>query len=327
MAETLLRVEDLRVTFGPPARSQVALDGVSFSVAAGEVLGIVGESGCGKTLTALSILKLIPDPPGRIAGGRIVFRGTDLATVDRAEMNRIRGKEIAMIFQEPMTALNPLFKVGEQISETLREHEGLDRAAARARALQLIEHVGISSPAERLDQYPHELSGGMRQRIMIAIALACRPQLLIADEPTTALDVTIQAQILTLLRELQRELKMAVILITHDLGVIAQVVDRVIVMYAGRIVEEAPVSALFARPSHPYTKMLLESIPSLDREQERLSTIPGMVPSLSALPAGCRFHPRCPIARAPCSQRAPASFTVGPGHSAACIALNGYRHA
>ena len=327
MAETLLRIEDLRVTFGPPARSQVALDGVSFSVAAGEVLGIVGESGCGKTLTALSILKLIPDPPGRIAGGRIVFRGTDLATVDRAEMNRIRGKEIAMIFQEPMTALNPLFTVGEQISETLREHEGLDRAAARSRASLLIEHVGISSPAERLDQYPHELSGGMRQRIMIAIALACRPQLLIADEPTTALDVTIQAQILALLRELQRELKMAVILITHDLGVIAQVVDRVIVMYAGRIVEEAPVSALFARPSHPYTKMLLESIPSLDREQERLSTIPGMVPSLSALPAGCRFHPRCPIARAPCSQRAPASFTVGPGHSAACIALNGYRHA
>ena len=327
MAETLLRVEDLRVTFGPPARSQVALDGVSFSVAAGEVLGIVGESGCGKTLTALSILKLIPDPPGRIAGGRIVFRGTDLATVDRAEMNRIRGKEIAMIFQEPMTALNPLFTVGEQISETLREHEGLGRAAARARASQLIEHVGISCPAERLDQYPHELSGGMRQRIMIAIALACRPQLLIADEPTTALDVTIQAQILALLRELQHELKMAVILITHDLGVIAQVVDRVIVMYAGRIVEEAPVSALFARPSHPYTKMLLESIPSLDREQERLSTIPGMVPSLSTLPAGCRFHPRCPIARAPCSQRAPASFTVGPGHSAACIALNGYRHA
>ena len=327
MAETLLRVEDLRVTFGPLARSQVALDGVSFSVATGEVLGIVGESGCGKTLTALSILKLIPDPPGRIAGGRIVFRGTDLATVDGAEMNRIRGKEIAMIFQEPMTALNPLIKVGEQISETLREHEGLDRAAARARALQLIEHVGISGPAERLDQYPHELSGGMRQRIMIAIALACRPKLLIADEPTTALDVTIQAQILTLLRELQRELEMAMILITHDLGVIAQVVDRVIVMYAGRIVEEAPVSELFARPSHPYTKMLLESIPSLDREQERLSTIPGMVPSLSALPEGCRFHPRCPIARAPCSQRAPASFTVGPGHSAACIALNGYRHA
>ena len=327
MAEPLLQVEGLRVTFGPPAREQVALDGVSFSLAPGEMLGIVGESGCGKTLTALSVLRLIPDPPGRIASGRIVFQGTDLVGADQAAMNRIRGKEISMIFQEPMTALNPLFKVGEQIAETLREHEGLGRAAARARALQLIEHVGIGSPEQRLDQYPHELSGGMRQRIMIAIALACRPQLLIADEPTTALDVTIQAQILTLLRELQRELGMAVILITHDLGVVAQVVDRVIVMYAGRIVEEAPVDELFARPSHPYTKLLLESIPSLDREQERLSTIPGMVPSLSALPAGCRFHPRCPLARPPCSEREPAPFVVSPGHSAACIALNGYRHA
>ena len=326
MAEALLKVEDLRVTFGPPSREQVALDGVSFSLAPGEMLGIVGESGCGKTLTALSVLRLIPDPPGRIAGGRILFRGIDLVRADQAAMNRIRGKDISMIFQEPMTALNPLFRVGEQIAETLREHEGLGRAAARARAMQLIEHVGISSPGQRLDQYPHELSGGMRQRIMIAIALACRPQLLIADEPTTALDVTIQAQILMLLRELQRELHMAVILITHDLGVVAQVVDRVIVMYAGRIVEEAPVNDLFARPSHPYTKLLLESIPSLDREQARLSTIPGMVPSLSALPAGCRFHPRCPIARPACSEREPASYVVEPGHSAACIALNGYRH-
>jgi oligopeptide/dipeptide ABC transporter ATP-binding protein len=326
MAEPLLRVEDLRVTFGPPAREQVALDGIGFSLAAGEMLGIVGESGCGKTLTALSVLRLIPDPPGRIVGGRILFRGIDLVGADQAAMNRIRGKEISMIFQEPMTALNPLIRVGEQIAETLREHEGLGQRAARARAMQLIEHVGIGSPEQRLDQYPHELSGGMRQRIMIAIALACRPQLLIADEPTTALDVTIQAQILTLLRELQRELGMAVILITHDLGVIAQVVDRVIVMYAGRIVEEAPVADLFAKPSHPYTKLLLESIPSLDREQARLSTIPGMVPSLSAPPSGCRFHPRCPIARPPCSEREPARFVVAPGHSAACIAFNGYRH-
>jgi oligopeptide/dipeptide ABC transporter ATP-binding protein len=241
-------------------------------------------------------------------------------------MNRIRGKDISMIFQEPMTALNPVFRVGEQISETLRVHEGLSRPQARARALQLIEKVGISNPEQRLDQYPHELSGGMRQRIMIAIALACGPQILIADEPTTALDVTIQAQILVLLRDLQREMGMAVVLITHDLGVVAQVVDRVVVMYAGRIVEEGSVAAVFARPSHPYTRLLLESIPLLEGRQERLRTIPGMVPSLSNQPAGCRFHPRCPDARPACQERAPASFDVGPGHRAACIALNGYRH-
>jgi oligopeptide/dipeptide ABC transporter ATP-binding protein len=326
-AAPLLRIEDLRVVFGPPGREQVAVDGVSLTLGAGEVLGVVGESGCGKTLTALSILRLIPNPPGRIAGGRILLRGRDLVGADEAAMNRIRGKEIAMIFQEPMTALNPVFRVGEQITETMRYHDGIGRTEARERALHLLERVGISNPTQRLDQYPHELSGGMRQRVMIAIALACRPQILIADEPTTALDVTIQAQILLLLSDLQRELGMAVMLITHDLGVVAQVVDRVVVMYAGRIVEEGSAAAVFERPAHPYTRLLLQSIPSLDQEHERLQTIPGMVPSLSNLPAGCRFHPRCPDARPLCREQAPATFEVGPGHRAACIAVNGFRHA
>jgi oligopeptide/dipeptide ABC transporter ATP-binding protein len=326
MAEPLLSVEGLKVAFGPPGREQVAVDGVGFTLEPGEVIGIVGESGSGKTLTALSILKLVPSPPGRIAAGRIVFRGQDLVPLGERAMNEIRGRDIAMIFQEPMTALNPVFTIGEQIAETLRIHEGIGRAAARSRAHELLAHVGISNPAQRLDQYPHELSGGMRQRVMIAMALACKPQLLIADEPTTALDVTIQAQILALLRDLQRELGMAVVLITHDLGVIAQVVDRVAVMYAGRIVEEGPVTAVFERPSHPYTRLLLESIPSLDHEQERLPSIPGMVPGLSQLPPGCRFHPRCPLARPACAERAPPAIEVEQGHRAACIALNGYRH-
>ncbi|MSP98421.1 MAG: ABC transporter ATP-binding protein [Betaproteobacteria bacterium] len=327
MAEPLLAIEDLRVVFGPQGKEQAAVDGVSLTLAPGEALGVVGESGCGKSLTALSILGLVPDPPGRIAGGHIRLRGQDLVGAGNTVMNRIRGKQISMIFQEPMTALNPVFRVGEQIGETLRFHAGLSRADARERALHLIERVGIGNPRERLDQYPHELSGGMRQRIMIAIALACRPQILIADEPTTALDVTIQAQILLLLKDLQKELGMALMLITHDLGVVAQVVDRVAVMYAGRIVEEGSVAAVFERPSHPYTRLLLQSIPSLEVQQTRLQTIPGMVPSLANLPAGCRFHPRCPDARPACRQRPPASVEVAAGHRAACIALNGYRHA
>jgi oligopeptide/dipeptide ABC transporter ATP-binding protein len=326
MAETLLSVEDLRVVFGPEGREQVAVDGVSFALAPGEVIGIVGESGSGKSLTALAILGLVPSPPGRIAGGRIDFRDRNLLELGNGAMNAVRGAEIAMIFQEPMTALNPVFTIGEQIAETLRVHEGLDRKAARDRARELLEKVGISNPGQRLDQYPHELSGGMRQRVMIAIALACQPQLLIADEPTTALDVTIQAQILALLRDLQRELGMAVVLITHDLGVVAQVVDRVAVMYAGRIVEEGPVAAVFEHPSHPYTRLLLESIPSLEHDQPRLPAIPGMVPSLTQLPPGCRFHPRCPQARPACAERSPRAIEVEPGHRAACIALAGYRH-
>ncbi len=327
LAEPLLVIEDLRVVFGPQGAEHVAVDGVSLTLAPGEVLGVVGESGCGKTLTALSILGLVPSPPGRIAGGRILLHGQDLVGTSDSVMNRIRGKQISMIFQEPMTALNPVFRVGEQIAETLRVHDGLGRAEARARALQLIERVGIGNPRERLDQYPHELSGGMRQRIMIAIALACRPAILIADEPTTALDVTIQAQILLLLKDLQREMGMAVMLITHDLGVVAQVVDRIAVMYAGRIVEEGSVDAVFEHPSHPYTRQLMQSIPSIDLQQERLQTIPGMVPNLANLPPGCRFHPRCQDARPACREGTPAAFEVAAGHRAACIALNGYRHA
>ncbi len=325
--DPLLAIENLRVVFGPRGREQVAVDDVTLTLAPGEVLGVVGESGCGKSLTALSVLKLVPDPPGRIAGGRILLRGRDLVGADERTMNRIRGKEIAMIFQEPMSALNPVFRIGEQIGETLRVHEGLGRAEAQARALELLERVGIGNARQRLGQYPHELSGGMRQRVMIAIALACRPRVLIADEPTTALDVTIQAQILRLLRDLQRELGMAVMLITHDLGVVAQVVNRVAVMYAGRVVEQGTVAAVFERPSHPYTRLLMRSIPSLDHAQRRLQAIPGMVPSLADMPAGCRFHPRCPQAQPACRERAPAMVPVAPGHDAACIALTGYRHA
>ena len=245
MADPILQIDDLRVAFGSGRAEQVAVDGVSLTLAAGEVLGIVGESGCGKSLTALSILGLVPKPTGRIQGGHILFNGKDLAQANEVEMNRIRGKDIAMIFQEPMTALNPVFKVGEQIAETIRVHEDVSREVARRRALELLERVGMSNPKQRIDQYPHELSGGMRQRVMIAIALACRPKILIADEPTTALDVTIQAQILALLKELQQEFGMAMMLITHDLGVVAQVADRVAVMYAGRIVEEGATIEVF----------------------------------------------------------------------------------
>ncbi|MEI8400620.1 MAG: ABC transporter ATP-binding protein [Alcaligenaceae bacterium] len=325
MADPILQIDNLRVVFGSGRSEQVAVDGVSLTLAVGEVLGIVGESGCGKSLTALSILGLVPKPTGRIQGGQILLNGKDLAQASEVEMNRIRGKEIAMIFQEPMTALNPVIKVGEQIAETIRVHEGVSREVARRRALELLERVGMSNPRQRIDQYPHELSGGMRQRVMIAIALACRPKILIADEPTTALDVTIQAQILALLKELQQEFGMAMILITHDLGVVAQVADRVAVMYAGRIVEDGSAIEVFEQPAHPYTRSLLASIPALDQEYSRLQTIQGMVPSLAKLPSGCRFHPRCPEARVQCAQYTPRSTTIGQSHRAACLALNGYQ--
>ena len=324
MADPLLQVDNLRVVFGSGRSEQVAVDGVSLTLAAGEVLGIVGESGCGKSLTALSILGLVPKPTGHIQGGRILLNGKDLAQANEVEMNRIRGKEIAMIFQEPMTALNPVIKVGEQIAETIRVHENVSRQIARRRALELLERVGMSNPNQRIDQYPHELSGGMRQRVMIAIALACRPKILIADEPTTALDVTIQAQILALLKELQQEFDMAMLLITHDLGVVAQVADRVAVMYAGRIVEEGSTIEVFEQPAHPYTRSLLASIPALDQDYSRLQTIQGMVPSLKNLPSGCRFHPRCPEARVQCAQYTPRYTTIGQSHRAACLALTGY---
>ncbi|WP_374447085.1 ABC transporter ATP-binding protein [Stella sp.] len=323
MTDPLLRVEDLRVVFGRGPSEQVAVDGVGFHVGAGETFGIVGESGSGKSLTALALLRLVPSPPGRIAGGRVRFEGKDLVQASEAEMEHIRGARIGMIFQEPMSALNPVFTVGEQVAEALRVHEGLGRAEASARALALLQRVGIADAPRRMRQYPHELSGGMRQRVMIAAALACRPSLLIADEPTTALDVTIQAQILALLRELQREMGMAVILITHDLGVVAQMVDRVMVMYGGRVAEEGTVEQVFGRPSHPYTRLLLESIPSLDHERERLPSIPGMVPTLAEMPPGCRFHPRCPQAMPVCRERIPPAVESEPGHRAACFAQPG----
>ncbi|BBK39071.1 ABC transporter ATP-binding protein [Allostella sp. ATCC 35155] len=323
MTEPLLSVEGLRVAFGRGASEQVAVDGVDFRVGAGETFGIVGESGSGKSLTALALLRLVPSPPGRIAGGRVQFEGRDLVTVPESEMERIRGARIGMIFQEPMSALNPVFTVGEQVAEALRVHERLSRSEASARALALLQRVGIADAPRRMRQYPHELSGGMRQRVMIAAALACRPSLLIADEPTTALDVTIQAQILALLRELQREMGMAVILITHDLGVVAQMVDRVMVMYGGRVAEEGTVEQVFGRPLHPYTRLLLESIPSLDHERERLPSIPGMVPTLAEMPPGCRFHPRCPQAMPVCRERIPPAVEPEPGHRAACFAAPG----
>jgi oligopeptide/dipeptide ABC transporter ATP-binding protein len=320
----LLSVRNLRTEFSGEDGRFAAVEDVSFDLDEGEVIGIVGESGSGKSVTALSILRLIPEPPGRIAEGRILFDGQDLLELSERRMRRIRGSRISMIFQEPMTSLNPVFTIGDQIVETIRFHERVGRRAARDRAVEILDRVGIALPAQRLDEYPHQLSGGMRQRAMIAIALSCNPSLLLADEPTTALDVTIQAQILDLLRELQEEFRMAVVLITHDLGVVAQHVDRVMVMYAGRVVEEAAVEDLFARPSHPYTEGLLKSIPSLEEEHERLDAIPGMVPSPFALPPGCRFAPRCPYAREACTIADPPLIEAGAGHRAACIRLVDY---
>jgi oligopeptide/dipeptide ABC transporter ATP-binding protein len=317
--EALLAVRNLRTVFGTRAGEVVAVDDVSFSIAPGEVLGIVGESGSGKSVTALSILGLLPHPPGRVAGGQIVFRGTNLLSLAEAQMRRIRGREISMIFQEPMTSLNPVFTVGDQIGETLRTHERLSPRAARERAIDMLAKVGIPSPARRIDDYPHQLSGGMRQRAMIAMALACNPKLLIADEPTTALDVTIQAQILELLRALREEFGMAIIVITHNMGVVAECADRVVVMYAGKVVEEAPAEAIFEHPKHPYTEGLLSSIPSLDDDRPRLRTIPGTLPSLTGLPPGCRFAPRCRYAEAACNSAPPPLFATGGGQSAACI--------
>ena len=315
----LIEIEDLAVTFRTARGEVEALSGVSLTVGEGESFGVVGESGSGKSLTALAVMGLVPDPPGRIARGSIRFRGE---TLDAEAKARLRGREIAMIFQEPMSALNPVFTVGEQVAEGLRVHERLSRRAARARAAELLGRVGIPDPFRRLGQYPHELSGGMRQRVMIAAALACRPRLLIADEPTTALDVTIQAQILALLASLQRETGMAILLITHDLGVIAQVVGRVAVMYAGRVVETGPVVPVFARPAHPYTRALLNSIPARNEDAARLPAIPGSVPVPAAWPSGCRFHPRCARAEAACAALLPPPVEVGPGHAASCLRLD-----
>jgi oligopeptide/dipeptide ABC transporter ATP-binding protein len=320
MSEPLLSVKDLSTAFG----SATVVDRISFDLAAGEVLGIVGESGSGKSVTALSIMRLIAHP-GRITTGTVMFEGADLLKKSEAEMRSIRGRDISMIFQEPMTSLNPVFTIGDQIMETLRQHQGMDRAAARRKAIDLLKLVEIPSAERRVDEYPHQMSGGMRQRVMIAIALACSPKLLIADEPTTALDVTIQAQILDLLRGLQRELGMAVILITHDLGVVAEFVQRVIVMYAARGAETGPVANLFRAPLHPYTEGLLASVPQLDHVVDRLSAIEGTIPSPYDFPPGCRFHPRCKYAKEPCTVIEPKLMELVPGQRAACIRHTGYQ--
>jgi oligopeptide/dipeptide ABC transporter ATP-binding protein len=314
----LLEVRDLHTYFAADEGEFRAVEGVSFSLERGRTLGIVGESGCGKSVTSLSIMGLVPQPPGRIAGGQVMFDGKDLLRLDNAQMSELRGNRLSMIFQEPMTSLNPVFTVGDQIVEGIRRHRTIGQAEARERAIEMLRRVRIPAPERRIDEYPHKLSGGMRQRVMIAMALACDPQLLIADEPTTALDVTIQAQILELMRTLRDELGTAIILITHDLGVIAELAQDVVVMYAGRIVEQASVAALFDDPQHPYTIGLLGSIPKLHETQARLAAIEGVVPSPFAMPRGCRFNPRCPFAIEKCRAEEPPLMEVRPGHRAAC---------
>jgi peptide/nickel transport system ATP-binding protein len=317
----LLEVENLQTHFRTPDGVNRAVDGVSFTIEAGETVAIVGESGCGKSVTASSILRLIPEPPGKIKGS-IRFEGVDLLKLDERAMRDIRGNQISMVFQEPMTSLNPVLTVGRQIGETLRLHQGLGREAAERRAVEMLRLVGIAEPERRAHEYPHQLSGGMRQRVMIAIALACNPKLLIADEPTTALDVTIQAQILDLMSELKQRVGAAIILITHDLGVVAEIAERVLVMYAGRKVEEAPVGELFRSPRHPYTQGLLGALPklgsSLNEKATKLVEIPGAVPSLKQRIAGCVFASRCALARDICRHVPPALELKAPGHLAAC---------
>ena len=320
--QTVLDVRNLQTVFFTHSGLFRAVDDVSFSVRRGETLAIVGESGCGKSVSALSIMRLVPDPPGRIVGGSVKLEGTDLLELDEAQMRQVRGNRISMIFQEPMTSLNPVMRIGDQITEAVRLHRDMTRQQAWERAVEMLRLVRIPEPARRALEYPHQLSGGMRQRAMIAMALACRPALLIADEPTTALDVTIQAQILALVLDLQQELGMALILITHDLGVVAQTAQRVIVMYAGRKVEEADVEILFADPRHPYTRGLMASIPAVPSFQgkadARLTEIPGAVPSLISLPEGCAFAPRCSLAIARCREAYPPLQDWGGGHLAAC---------
>ncbi|MBI3620714.1 MAG: ABC transporter ATP-binding protein [Nitrospirae bacterium] len=319
MADPLLTITGLSTGFDTEAGLLTAVNGVSLEIGAGRVLGLVGESGCGKTITALSVMRILP-PAGRIIGGAIRFQGVDLLSLPEREMQRVRGRKIAMIFQEPMTALNPVLTVGEQIAEMLRHHLGMTRGDARARAIDLLRQVGIPSPEERYRAYPHQLSGGLRQRVMIAMAVSCEPALIFADEPTTALDVTIQAQILDLLRRLQRELHLSLVLVSHDLGVIAQMADEVAVMYAGRIVEQAPTARLFTEPLHPYTQGLIQSLPhraARDRRQ-RLTAIPGSVPRLEQLPSGCAFHPRCTVAIGRCAAEEPALKPLAPAHQARC---------
>jgi peptide/nickel transport system ATP-binding protein len=318
MSEKLIEIEDLSVAFRGLHGATEVLSRASFAVAPGEIVGIVGESGSGKSVMALAVMRLL-GAAGAITGGQVRFEGRDLATLGQADLLAVRGRRIGMVFQEPMTSLNPLFTVGYQLGEVLATHLGLTGAAARARVVELLGEVGISAPAERAAAYPHQLSGGLRQRVMIAMAMACRPKLLIADEPTTALDVTIQAQILELMRRISRTAGTAILLITHDMGVVARMADRVLVVYAGQIVEDAPVRELFARPAHPYTRLLLAAMPTPRRKSERLPVIPGALPAPDHLPRGCRFHPRCPMAIEPCRASPPEMAELGAGRRSRCI--------
>jgi oligopeptide/dipeptide ABC transporter ATP-binding protein len=317
----MLAVQDLKVYFFSDERVARAVDGVSYEVKKGETVCLVGESGCGKTVSALAIMRILPTPPGKIMGGKILFDGQNLLDLDEEKMQKIRGRRIAMIFQEPMTSLNPVFTIGDQIGETILVHEEIDREDVQQRCIQLLRDVGIPSPEQRLNDYPHQLSGGQRQRVMIAMALACNPDLVIADEPTTALDVTIQAQILSLFRELKRSRDMSVLYITHDLGVVSKIADRIYVMYAGGIAEQGRTSHIFREPRHPYTQALLASLPSRRKRGQKLHSIPGTVPNPAYKPAGCPFHPRCPYAIDPCRSLYPALCDYGGGHLSRCPVL------
>jgi peptide/nickel transport system ATP-binding protein len=322
MAGRLLEIRGLKTHFATDDGWLHAVDGVDLTIDQGETVALVGESGCGKTVTAMTVLKLLAMPPGRIVAGEVLWQGRDLVPLGADEMRRIRAKEIAIVFQEPMTSLNPVYTVGDQIAEVTRLHEGLSRKAAMERAVEMLRLVHIPTPEQRVHDYPHQFSGGMRQRVMIAMALSCRPKLLIADEPTTALDVTIQAQILDLLAELKAKFGMALLLITHAMGVVAETAQRVVVMYAGKVIEEAPVDELFAHPRHPYTQGLIRSIPRIDTaatHKTRLEAIAGVVPELIAPPEGCRFAPRCKYAMEKCTRATPPLRAVAPGHKVACV--------
>ncbi len=319
MSDVLLEVKDLKTQFSTEHGIAPAVDGVSFKLERGKTLGIVGESGSGKSVTSLSIMRLLQEPAGRIAEGKIIFKGEDLVKFSEKQMQEVRGAHISMVFQEPMTALNPVYTVGQQIAEVFQVRQGMKKKEARQKAIDMLRLVGIPSPETRVDNYPHQMSGGMRQRVVIAIALACNPELLIADEPTTALDVTIQAQILELMRDLQQRLKTSMIMITHDLGIIYEMADDVLVMYCGQVVESGSMKEVFKNMLHPYTEGLMHSIPRLSEEVEELSTIEGMVPSLYDLPTGCRFHTRCPYAKEICKQVAPKLVEVEPGHCSRCL--------
>ena len=319
MNEKLVEIRNLKTHFHTEDGISPAVDGLSLHIERGETLAVVGESGCGKSVTSLSIMRLVPDPPGRIVNGEILFEGRDLLKISEYEMRKIRGNAISMIFQEPMTSLNPIYTIGEQIVETITEHQSLSRKEALDKVVELLRLVGIPLPDRRVNEYPHQLSGGMRQRVMIAMALSCNPKLLIADEPTTALDVTIQAQILELMRKLKNELGMAIMLITHDLGVVAEMAQRVVVMYAGKVIEEGDVFSIFRQPLHPYTEGLLQSVPRMDSTRENLHVINGVVPNPLKLPRGCRFSPRCPYVFDKCRETQPELQQVAPGRYVACF--------